>query len=435
MFKVLKFNESIKIECVKNMEVSIPQMAWFGDSELKLTFPKEWKVNVQLMEGHGKKPITQNEIVYALRNPIKTKPLNKLAEGRKEAVIIFDDITRPTKAYEIVPQVLEELRSAGIKDDHIRFVCANGSHGTFNREDFSKKLGEAIVEEYPVFNHNPYGNNVFLGQTKYGTPVEVNAEVMACDLKIAIGCIVPHPYFGYGGGAKIILPGVASMRSINYNHGDLCGYSPAQRFRAAHPSCEMAYGRVNEENILRLDCEEAARMAGLDFIINVLVDLKRNSTEIFAGDAIEAQREGVKIADRHYRTKIVPEADIVVSNAYSKASEAAISSWPVLTLKEKGDIVLIVNAPHGQVTHYAHGRWGTKLFGDLYLSPPEILQRAGRIILLSNYHEKQPWLEIAPPEKTVKVKSWEEVMEELKNKYGKRATVAVYPDATIQKPF
>lgn len=417
------------------MEVSVPQMAWFGDSELKLTFPDEWNVSVQVMKGHGKRPIGRSEIVYALRNPIKTKPLNKLAEGRKEAVIIFDDITRPTRAYELIPPLLEELRLAGIKDDHIRFVCANGSHGTFNREDFSKKLGENIVEQYPVFNHNPYGNNVFLGHTKYGTPVEVNAEVMACDLKIAIGCIVPHPYFGYGGGAKIILPGVASMRSINYNHGDLCGYSLAQRFRAVHPSCDMAYGRVNEENILRLDCEEAAKMAGLDFIINVLVDLKRNSTDIFAGDVVEAQREGVKIADWHYRTEIAPEVDIVVSNAYSKASEAAISTWPVLTLKENGDIVLIVNAPHGQVTHYAHGRWGTKLFGDLYLTPPDILQRAGRIILLSNYHEKQPWLEISPPEKTVKVKSWEEVIDELKNKYGNRASVAVYPDATIQKPF
>ncbi len=399
------------------MEAAIPQLAWFGDSELKLKFPEEWNVSVQVMEGHGKKPVDKEEIVYALRNPIGTKPLSRLARSKKDVAIVFDDMTRPTKAYEFVPHIINELRKAGIKDDNIRFVCANGSHGVFDREDFVKKLGESVVESYPVFNHNPYVNVVYSGRTGYGTPVEVNAEVMACDFKIALGCIVPHPYFGYGGGAKIVLPGVASMRSICYNHGDLGGLSTAQNHRKVHPSCDLAYGRVNEENILRLDSEEAAKMIGLDMIVNVLVDLRRNSTDIFAGDVIKAQREGVEVAQEHYRTPLLSEADIVVSNAYSKASEAAIASWPVLTLKEGGDFVLIVNAPTGQVTHFVHGRWGTELFGDLYLPPPNILNKAGRIILFSEFPEQQPWLELAPPEKTVKAK------------------VAVYPDATVQKPF
>ena len=417
------------------MEATIPQLAWFGDSELKLKFPEEWNVSVQVMEGHGKRSVGKEENIYALRNPIGTKPLSRLAQGKKDVAIIFDDMTRPTKAYEVLPHVINELRKAGIKDDNIRFVCANGSHGVFDREDFVKKLGERVVERYPVFNHNPYANFVYSGRTKYGTPVEVNAEVMACDLKIALGCIVPHPYFGYGGGAKIVLPGIASMRSICYNHGDLGGLSTAQNHRKVHPSCDLAYGRVNEENILRLDSEEAAKIVGLDMIVNVLVDLRRKSTDIFAGDVIKAQREGVEVAKEHYRTPVLSEADVVISNAYSKASEAAIASWPVLTLKEGSDFVFIVNAPTGQVTHYVHGRWGTEVFGDLYLAPPNILNKAGRIILLSEHHEKQPWLELVSPEKTFKVKTWEEVIEELKSKHKHKARVAIYPDATIQKPF
>jgi len=417
------------------MEVFVPQLAWFGDGELKLKFPEEWNVSVQVMEGHGKRSVGKEEIIYALRNPFGTKSLSKLARRKKDVVVVFDDMTRPTKAYEVVPHVINELRKTGINDGNIRFVCANGSHGVFDREDFVKKLGESVVESYPVFNHNPYANLVYSGRTKYGTPVEINAEVMACDLKIALGCIVPHPYFGYGGGAKIVLPGIASIRSICYNHGDLGGLSTAQNHRKVHPSCDLAYGRVNEENVLRLDSEEAAKMIGLDIIVNVLVDLRRNSTDIFAGDVVRAQREGVEVAKEHYRTPVLSEADVVVSNAYSKASEAAIASWPVVTLKEGGDFVLIVNAPTGQVTHYVHGRWGTKVFGDLYLAPPSILNRAGRIILLSEQHEQQPWLELVPPEKTVKVKTWKEVIEELKNKHKHEAKVAVYPDATIQKPF
>ncbi len=414
------------------MEATVPQLAWFGDGELKLKFPEEWNVSVQVMEGHGKRAVGKEEIIYALRNPIGTKPLGRLARSKKDVVIIFDDMTRPTKAYEVVPHVINELQREGIKDDNIRFVCANGSHGAFDREDFVKKLGESVVESYPVFNHNPHANLVPSGRTKHGTPVEINAEVMACDLKVALGCIVPHPFFGYGGGAKILLPGTASMRSICYNHGDLGGFSTAQNQSALAAS---AYGRENEENVLRLDSEEAAKMIGLDMIVNVLVDLRRNSTDIFAGDLTRAQREGVEVAKKHYLTPVLSEADVVVSNAYSKANEAAIASWPVSTLKEGGDFVLIVNAPTGQVTHYVHGRWGTEVFGDLYLAPPSILNRAGRIILFSEYHERQPCLEVAPPEKRVKVKTWEEVIEELKNKHKDKAKVAVYPDATIQNPF
>jgi len=302
--------------------------------------------------------------------------------------------------------------------------------------DFAKKLGEEIVENYAVFNHNPYSNLVYLGHTSYGTPIEINAEVMMCDLKIAVGCILPHPHFGYSGGAKIVLPGVAGIRSITYNHGDLGGFSRASKYRKLHPSCELAYGRVNNKNILRLDAEEAARKTKLDMIINVLVDLKRNSTDIFTGDIVKAQRKGVEIAKTHYQTPILPNADIVVSNAYSKGSEAAIAAWPVITLKEGGDLVIINNSPTGQIAHYVHGRWGKKIIGgDLYLPPTNLLEKAGRIILFTQYPEKQPSLEITIPEKTIILKTWEEVLEELKNKHGNKAKVAVYPDSTIQKPF
>ncbi|MHA1595236.1 MAG: lactate racemase domain-containing protein [Candidatus Baldrarchaeia archaeon] len=417
-------------------KVLLPQCAWFGDFEMEISFPDEWEVSVRTMQGHGKSSISEEQIRHALRNPIGTMPLSKLAEGKKDVVIIFDDLTRPTRVYEIVPHIIEELRKAGIKDENIRFICANGAHGTYTRADFTKKLGENFVENFAVFNHNPYANLVYVGDTSYGTPVEINAEVMACDLKIAVGCIVPHPYFGYGGGAKIVLPGVAGMRSICFNHGDLGGYSTAMNHRRVHPSCDMAYGRVNEENILRRDAEEAAKLAGLDFIVNVLVDLRRNSTDIFAGHFIDAQRRGVEVAKDHYRTPILPNADIVISNAYSKGSEAAIAAWPVITLKEGGDMVIIVNSPTGQVPHFVHGRWGLKRRGgDLYLPPLRLLERAGRIILFTQYPEKQPPLEITIPEKTITLKSWDEVLEELKNRHKGRVRVAVYPDATIQKPF
>ncbi|MEM3587772.1 MAG: lactate racemase domain-containing protein [Candidatus Jordarchaeaceae archaeon] len=418
------------------MKISLMQNPWYGDNALELELPPDWEVTICGMVGEKKPALKEEQIISALRNPIGTKPLNKLAEGKKEVVIIFDDMTRPTKVSEIASLILEELKKGGIKGDHVRFICANGAHGTYNREDFSKKLGEEIVEEYPVFNHNPYSNLDYLGHTKYGTPVEINAEAMSCDLKIGIGGIVPHPQFGFGGGAKIVLPGISSIRTISFNHGDLGGWSAAQNFRDLHPTCQMVYGRLNAENILRQDSEEAAKMVGMDIVVNVLFDFKRNATDVFAGNVVEAQRKGVEEAIIHYRTQITQTPNIVISNAYSKASESAIASWPSAIMKEGGILVIVCNTPTGQVSHYVHGRWGiNRVGGSLWLPPPGILSRVGKVIILSNYHEKQPWLEMFLPEKTVKFRTWEETLEEIKNTLKEKPRVAVFPDATIQKPF
>lgn len=411
-------------------------MPWYGDTTLELEIPNEWDVNVCGMGGEGKPALNRDQILSTLRNPIETKPLSKLAEGKQEVVIVFDDMTRPTKISEIASLVIEELKKGGIGEDQIRFICANGAHGTFNREDFSKKLGEKIVEEYPVFNHNPYSNLNYLGHTKYGNPVEVNAEVMACDLKIGIGGIVPHPQYGFGGGGKIVLPGITSIRTISYNHGDLGGWSTAQNYRELHPTCQLAYGRLNDENIMRQDAEETAKMVDIDMVINVLVNFKRDSTDIFAGDIVEAQRKGVQEAMIHYRAQMPQTPDIVISNAYSKANEATIGIWPVIAMKEGGTLVIVYNTPTGQVPHYVVGRWGIKrIGGNRYIPPSNILDRAGKIIIFSKYQDKQPWLEMSPPEKTIKLKTWEETLEELKNTHKGKPKVAVFPDATIQKPF
>lgn len=408
------------------MIVRIPSHIW-RDREIELNFPDDWDVSVLRMKGEDCKALSREEMLHAIRNPIGAKPLQKLAEGRDSAVIIFDDLTRPTKAGEIAELILEE-----IKMDEVVFVCANGAHGTFDREDFVAKLGERIVENYPVFNHNPYQNLDYLGETSFGNPIEVNAEVMSHPLKIAIGSILPHPQFGFGGGAKIILPGVAGIRSIIYNHGILGGWGYVEKFREVHPTCRMAYGRVNEENIQRKDAEEAARMAKLDFIVNVLVNTRRDSTHIFAGDVVEAQRKGAEVAKEHYSTSLAFDFDVVVANAYSKANEATIATWTTVCLKEGGTLVLVCNARGGQVSHYVHGRWGMRRRGGtLYLPPPATLRRAGKVILFSEFHEKQPAFEIVH-ENAVKVKSWDEVLEELGRD---RKKVAVFPDATIQKPF
>ncbi len=111
-------------------------------------------------------------------------------------------MTRVTRVYGMVPFVLKELAKAGIPDSRIQFICATGSHTAWDRTLLEKKLGREVLARFPVYNHNPFNKCTYAGTTSYGTAVYANGEVMKCDLKIAIGSIVPHPGTGFGGGGN-----------------------------------------------------------------------------------------------------------------------------------------------------------------------------------------------------------------------------------------
>jgi lactate racemase len=404
------------------MAIRIPQHIWYGNTEMELPFPSSWKVLFCPMKGGERKKLTSQEMEKAFLTPIGSKPISELASGKKEVVILFDDLARPTPAYEIVPIVLRELEKAGISDHQIRFIAALGAHGAHTANEFRKKLGEEVLDRFPVYNHHPFDFCTYLGKTSRGTPVSINKEVMACDLKIGIGSIVPHPFSGFGGGGKILLPGVAHIDSIAYNHGTLLKNHPGS----------VGLGRI-EGNVPRLDIEEATRMAGLDIKIDVLINLRGEITGLFVGDPILEHREGARQAEEIYATTPAKGMDVVVVNTYAKPNECAIAPFiGIPSLKEKGgDLVIISNEPAGQVIHYLFGEFGKCGEGRLRLPQP-LPTKVKRFIILSPFKDHAGACYFGDISSILWVKTWEEVLDLLREEWGNRANVAVYPDGTIQ---
>src|SRR4030042_5076624 len=122
-------------KAMKDKVVRVPQLAWFENNELELSFPSAWEVNVCYMKGHHSPHISEKAIREAFANPIGTKRIREAARGKEEVAILFDDMTRPTRVAEIVPYVLEELEAAGGKDKSIRFIGAVGAPGALCRLD------------------------------------------------------------------------------------------------------------------------------------------------------------------------------------------------------------------------------------------------------------------------------------------------------------
>lgn len=407
--------------------VTVPQLAWWGDIDGQLTFPPEWHVETCHMEGHNGAPLGDEGFRQAFANPTGTRPIRELARGKKNVVILFDDMSRPTRVAGIVPYVLEELAAARVDEENIQFICALGTHGAVSAWEFARKLGEEVVGRFHVFNHNCYENLTEVGTTSRGTPPWLNAEFMKADLKIGIGAIVPHLNTGFGGGGKIILPGIAGLDSILHNHATV-----RTRARETGIECVTGMGR-HKDNAQLLDTMEACRMSGLDVKIDAFVNLKRDTTALFVGEPEAEFYAGAELAAKHYLSPLPDRPDVVVANCNAKINEAAVGKAAAMAVlpESGGTLVMISNNPAGEVCHYLRRKFGFTTAGRGN-RPPALLPKVKKFILQTphKYRTSIDW--IAPEESVTWVRTWDEVIAELRRDYPDGAHVAVIPDASIQ---
>ncbi len=396
----------------------LPQLAWFETKALDISLPNSWSVEVCNMAGYNRPVMTDDQIRSSITNLIGMPPIREAARGKNEVAIIFDDITRVTRIARIVPFIIEELLEAGIPDSKVRFIAATGTHAPMNRIDFAKKLGKAALARFPVYNHNCFDNCTYVGTTSYGTKVFINTEFMQCDFKIAVGSIASQLFTVFTGGAKMILPGVASIDTIMANHSMQCDEETKENY---------------DKNPYRLDMNEAADLAGLDVSIDNIVNMWGDSVAIFAGALKPAHAAGVQEAKAHYLTPRAKDKDIVIVNTFAKVSESAVgarNAFPSVSHRG-GDVVLICNAPQGQVVHYLGGPWGRTIGGKLRIQIP-IPEHVNRLILYTEYpdHASLGWFKQS--DKILMMDNWDDVLQVLQQVHGDRASVAVYPNADIQ---
>ncbi|NVM37204.1 MAG: nickel-dependent lactate racemase, partial [Candidatus Lokiarchaeota archaeon] len=332
----------------------IPWAAWYGDEDLDLEFPDTWEVKLFKMKDAPE--ISKEEIETSINNPVRSPTLKEIAQGKQNAVIVVEDISRPTSMEIILNVVLTQLNTVGIQDENITIIYALGSHRPLDRRDSIKKLGLDIVDRINIENHHPYENLIYLGESQMGTPIYVNQTYYDADLKIAIGSVVPHPLAGYGGGAKIILPGVSGIETLHANHV------------LAVKGSSGGIGFVTE---LRKDIENVCKKVGLDFSINIVSTMRRGIAGIFAGHFIEAHRKAMELAKEVYSTEMPTNLDLDIGffNLYPEDTELfqAIKGFNFIFssktfLRRYSAIIFLTAASEGRGFHSLQGETGAKLY-------------------------------------------------------------------------
>jgi nickel-dependent lactate racemase len=409
--------------------MTIPWGAWRGNKNLPISFPKNWNVTMASMADG--KDISQAEIKQAFANPIGQEPISKLAEGKKTAAIAVDDLTRPTQAHRFLPFIVEELKKGGIGEDGITILMAIGCHRPLMKADQEKKLGKRMANRFPVYNHHPYENLVDLGSTSRGTPVQINRYFVEADLKIGVGFITPHPTAGFGGGGKIVIPGLGSMETIEKNH------RPAHLGKIGGTGFSKGYDLNTNE--LRLDMEEGARMAGLEVIVNSVGTSNGRTAGLFVGDLVKAHRAAVELARKVYITEAPSEVDIGIFNAFPEDTELvqsakALNVWtgnPGRRIVREGGKVVIATASSDGLGFHSLADPGMRLYRPVHSRKSIADIFSGRKVLVFSPTCSTSDLYTRFPRSAVIRNRWEDILEELKDG-GSGQKVAVFPNGSLQ---
>lgn len=280
------------------------------------------------------------EVRKAIENPIGSKRLEDF-EGIQSVAIAIADLTRPVPHKTILPPIIEKLEKNGVKPDNITLIVGTGLHRVSTEDEWEQLVGKEVLNKVNIISHNAEDSDlqVNLGVTSKGTPVEINKHYAEADLKIVVGMIDPHQFEGFTGGAKGLAIGLGSERLITANHSMLTDEN-------------SILGQV-EGNPAREDLDEVGKIAGIDFIVNVVLNDHKEIVKAVAGDFIKAHREGVRIAREIVEVPVSGEMDIVITspggfpkdlNVYQAQKALAHAS---LVVKKGGVIILTAECREG----------------------------------------------------------------------------------------
>ena len=319
----------------------------FGTSVQNVELPDENCMGILLPEKVEHQYEGEEAVRQALRHPVGAGYLKDTVRKGQTVAIVTSDVTRPCPSYTILPSVLDELYEAGIRKEDITVVFALGSHRKQTAEEHKKLVGERVYNEVKCVDSDP-DDCISFGRTSHGTPVDITRSVAEADFVICLGNIEYHYFAGFSGGVKAIMPGVSTRSAIQVNHSMMIR--------------EAAHAGKLDGNPIREDIEEAGRIFGVDYIVNVVLDEHKKIIHAVAGDPVLAHRQGCAFLEQLYKKPIAERADIVlVSQGGAPKDLNLYQTQKALdnakhAVKDGGIIILIGSCKEG-LGEKTFGRW------------------------------------------------------------------------------
>lgn len=185
----------------------------------------------------------------ALDQPLAGPPLSAVATGRRRAVVLVPDATRSASLPDVLPAVLARLAAADVQSEATTVLVACGTHPPVPEPELRALVG-ALPAGTKLIQHDAHDVSSLrlAGTLPTGLAVRLNRALLEADLVVAVSKVQHHYFAGFGGGPKLVFPGVAGYEEVQANHArvlDLAATPPRR-----HPGCEpgqLAGNPVAEE--------------------------------------------------------------------------------------------------------------------------------------------------------------------------------------------
>ena len=348
--------------------------AWYAEELRTLRFPDGWEVHC--LHPSDAPEIDGAAVRAAFANPIAAPRLRDSARGKRSAIIAVDDLTRPTPLQRVLPTLLDELAQGGLEPSQIRILLGTAAHRPMRPDEIERKLGPGVASRYQVIQHDFMGPDLrHLGWVE-GGPVQLNRHFLDAELRVCVGGVIPHNETGYGGGSKMVVPGVAGRETIAHFHGAL-----PPRLAGV---MEAAPGVVDR----RVWSEAVARHVGVDAVVCCTVNSRRELAGLYVGDLVEAHRAAARQAQKIGRTR-VPRAladrcDVAVVSAYPLDTDPIQMGKSInLAKKLSARATVVVNSATDGIFYHGMGMGSG-------VHAPRLLRNLPR--LLTSPHEQWAWL-------------------------------------------
>jgi nickel-dependent lactate racemase len=293
-------------------------------------------------------PDLDGAIRQAIEQPIGLdKNIYEMVAPGRTATILVSDMFRYTGAELFLPILIEGLNRAGLPDEAVSILFATGAHRRPTEDEKACILGPEMYRRFRTRTrtHDPYddANLVYIGTTSRGTPLRINRLAHEADLLIATGAVVFHYFGGFGGGRKSILPGIASVDAISHNHA--MNLHPVED--RLDPAVQIG---VLDGNPVAEDMLECARLVGVDYVINTVLNRQSRIAAVFAGDIDAAHRAAAAYARDVFSVTISKRADLVIASVgaaknFVQSHKALYNAYQAV--KPGGRIIFLARCKEG----------------------------------------------------------------------------------------
>ncbi len=319
----------------------------YGQDRLELSFSQG---QVKVIENLGKEVIEDQEIEQAFCRALDNsgeKSLDQVVCKEDSILLIVPDKTRNYRIHKFLPFFLERLLHLGVRKRDITFIFAGGTHTTMNREQMAAILGEEIYDQYNSCQHDcdDMDRMVYLG-VHDSVEIYINDIVNKFDKIITINGVNPHHFFGFSGGPKTIMPGIAARKSINQNHQMVL--HPTKERLNKKATLGLLAGNPIYDNSLKV-----MNLVGPHFAINPVLNDKGNFMRFFCGDPYSSHIEACNFVENNFFIPIAKKGDLVIVSPGGHPKDLTLmQSYKALTsaslaAKKGGTIIFTANCREG----------------------------------------------------------------------------------------